>query len=59
MEARQEAEYDRLARAWRNGPGRRMIQDAKMGRGRGLSRADLEQSDRYRREMEAVALGRT
>jgi len=57
MDARQEAEYDRLARAWRNGPGRRMIADA--AEGRGLSRADMDQSDRYRRLMDALTQGRT
>jgi len=57
MEARQEAEYDRLARAWDTGPGRRMIQDAAAGRN--LARADVDQSDRYRRLMDALTRGRT
>jgi|SoiMetStandDraft_5_1073268.scaffolds.fasta_scaffold97563_2 hypothetical protein len=56
MEGKSRAEYDRLDRAWRNGPARRMFADTLAGRG--LSRADVEQSDRYRRLMDALTEGR-
>jgi hypothetical protein len=57
MDARSKAEHDRLDRAWRYGPGRRMIADA--AEGRDLARADVDQSDRYRRLMDALTQGRT
>lgn len=56
MDGKRQAEYDRLERAWRYGPGRRMLADTLAGRG--LTRADVEQSDRYRRLMEALSRGR-
>jgi hypothetical protein len=47
-----QAEYDRLAAAIRNGPGRRIAADAVLGRPPAV--ADVEQAERYERLMNAL-----
>ncbi len=56
MEARKQAERDRLYRAFHSGPGRRMIADALADRP--LTTADMEQGSRYLRLMAALDTGR-
>ena len=52
MDAKQQAEYDRLERALMNGPQRRMDDDFR--RGQWMTRADMEQAARYARLMLAL-----
>jgi len=56
MDAKQEAEYVRLHRAFENGPNRRVTAD--MEAGRDPTRADMEQGARYTRLMVALQEGR-
>lgn len=54
--AQQWAEYDRLARALRNGPDRRITADKRLGRAPDM--ADVWQAASYRRQMDALRKGR-
>ena len=56
MDAKQQAEYDRLSRAFTNGPCRRMVAD-KMA-GRPPTQDDTAQAERYLRLMTALKEGR-
>jgi hypothetical protein len=56
MTPQQRAEWERLHRAMNNGPGRRMVTDTLAGRS--LTKADIEQAERYRRMMLALEQGR-